>query len=264
MISRTELKIIDERFCAFTDRYRTAGELHPMQQLKLEHSIRVAADARAIAEKSDWDEDEINLAEAIGLLHDTARFPQFEQYKTFSDANSIDHGDLGFQTLEKENLLAELKDEPRALILHSVQYHNKKDLPRTLTAHEEKHLRLIRDADRMDIFFVCWDALASGSVHDNPALMMGVDFTGPPTESVLDQFDRGEAIDYKHIKTMADRFVLQLSWMHDLSYDASKRLVLERGVLDKFIDVLPVKTDRLLRCFTATETFLAASSAQKS
>ena len=256
MITQDELNLLETRFRNFTDRYRKNGTLHPMMQLKLEHSARVAADARAIATGSGWTGNEINLAEAVGLLHDTARFPQFKQYRTFSDADSVDHGDLGAQTLEKENLLEGLKDETRALILHSVQYHNKKDLPRTLTAHEEKHLRLIRDADRMDIFFVCWEVVASGQIHDHPEMMMGVEFTGPPSDAVLDQFERGKSIDYKTIKTMADRFVLQLSWMHDLSYDASKRLVLERGILDKFIDVLPIKTPHLLRCFETTENFL--------
>jgi hypothetical protein len=45
--------------------------------------------------------------------------------------------------------------------------------------------------------------------------------------------------------------------MHDLSYEASKRLVRERGILGKFLDVLPVKNDRLMRCFEKTAAFLA-------
>lgn len=250
------IQTVEERWHAFVNRFRKHELLHPMQQLKLEHSIRVSADSRAIAKGSDWSENEQNLAEAIGLLHDTARFPQFEQYKTFSDADSVDHGDLGFQTLEQESLLEGLSEESRALILHSVRHHNKKDLPQKQTAREEKYLRLIRDADRVDIFFICWDALHSGQVHEHPELMMNIDFAGPPAEEILDQFERGEAINYKNINSMADRFVLQLSWMHDLSYVASKRLVRDRGILDKFIDVLPTKSDRLMRCFEKTEIFL--------
>jgi hypothetical protein len=73
----------------------------------------------------------------------------------------------------------------------------------------------------------------------------------------MDQFERGDKIDYRCMKSMADRFVLQLSWIHDLSYDSTKRLVRERGILDKFIDVLPVRTERLLRCFETTAALLA-------
>jgi hypothetical protein len=218
----------------------------------------VAADARAIAAGQDWPEGEVCLAEAIGLFHDIARFPQFKQYRSFSDADTIDHGDLGVQTLKNENLLDGIADEPRALILHAVQHHNKKELPPPgLTAHEEKHLRLIRDADRLDIFFICWDSIRTGHIHEHPEIIMNIDFYGPPTPAVLAQFERGGTIDYRGMKSMADRFVLQLSWMHDLSYASTKRLVCERGILNKFIDVLPVKTDRLMNCFEKTAAFLA-------
>lgn len=251
------LDLLTQRFRAYVDRFRTGDGLHPMHQLKLEHTIRVAADARAIAAGMNWPEREVNLAEAVGLFHDIARFPQFQQHRSFSDADTVDHGDLGVQTLENESLLDGVADEPRALILHSVQYHNKKDLPRALTAHEEKHLRLIRDADRLDIFFVCWDSIQTGRIHDHPEIIMNIDFNGPPSPSVLDQFERGEAIDYRNMKSMADRFILQLSWIHDMSYDSTKRLVRKRCVLEKFIDVLPVKTDRLMDCFEKTAAFLA-------
>ncbi len=250
------LKILSKRFREYVARFRTDGELHPMHQLKLEHSIRVSADARAIAEGMGWVPEEINLAEAVGLFHDVARFPQFQKYGSFSDADTVDHGDLGVETLRNEQLLEGVAEEPRELILHSVQYHNKKDLPCTLTVHEEKHLRLIRDADRLDIFFVCWHSIHSGHIHDHPEIAMGIDFNGPPTPEVLERFERGEAIDYRSMKSMADRFVLQLSWMYDLSYDASKRLVRERGILDKFLGVLPVRSDRLLHCFDATAAVL--------
>ena len=252
------LKILSERFRDYVDRFRIDGVLHPMHQLKLDHSLRVSVDAREIAAGMNWTQEEVNLAEAVGLFHDTARFPQFEKYKTFSDAESVDHGDLGFQTLEKENLLDGLADEPRDLILHSVQHHNKKHLPPELTAHEEKHLRLIRDADRLDIFFVCWHAIHAGYIHDNPEISMGIVFDGLPTDAVLDQFERGEAIDYRNLNSMADRFILLLSWIHDMSYDSTKRLVHERNILEKFISVLPVKTDRLMKCFETTAELLPA------
>jgi hypothetical protein len=86
---------------------------------------------------------------------------------------------------------------------------------------------------------------------------MNIDFNGSPTSEVLEQFERGERIDYRCMKSMADRFILQLSWIHDLSYASTKRLVRERGILEKFIDVMPVRSDRLLRCFDKTAAFLA-------
>jgi len=227
-----------------------------MLRRKLAHTLRVAEDARTIASGMNWPEHDVCLAEAVGLFHDIARFPQFKKFRSFNDSETIDHGELGFQTLEAGNFLEGLTAESRALILHSVRYHNKRDLPSALTAREEQHLRLIRDADRLDIFFICWESIHSGQVHDHPEIIMNIDFNGPPTDAVLDQFERSGPIDYRSMKSMTDRFVLQLSWIHDLSYDATKRLVRDRKILEKFIDVLPVKTDRLMNCFEKTAALL--------
>ena len=65
-------------FTAYAKRFADAdGTLHPMQQLKLAHSLRVAKNARLIAEGLAWAAPQVALAEIIGLLHDTGRFPQF-------------------------------------------------------------------------------------------------------------------------------------------------------------------------------------------
>ena len=252
-----------DRFRLYTDGYRVDAELHPMQQLKLEHSIRVAADARAIAVGMEWSESEINIAEAVGIFHDTARFPQFEQHKSFADADSFDHGDRGAEILRTGSLLDGLDAATRAVILHAVQFHNKKDLPLKQSAYEEQHLRLIRDADRLDIFHVCWRSLHSGQIHKHPELMMNIEFDGQPSDAVLDQFENGSTINYQSMRSMADRFILQLSWIHDLSYSSSMRIIQQRGVLDQFIEVLPVRTDRMMRCFDKTRAYLDAAQSQQ-
>ena len=128
MITPLELEMLKKRFRVYTDRFRLDGKLQPMHQLKLEHTLRVAADARLLAAGMGWATDEVCLAEAVGLCHDVARFPQYKQYGSFSDSTTVDHGDLGFQTLEDEGLLEGIAAEEYALIRHSVQYHNKKDL----------------------------------------------------------------------------------------------------------------------------------------
>ena len=46
---------------------------------------------------------DITLASFIGLLHDYARFEQWTKYKTYSDKDSIDHGDLAVKRLFEDN-----------------------------------------------------------------------------------------------------------------------------------------------------------------
>ncbi|MFA5689514.1 MAG: HD domain-containing protein [Kiritimatiellales bacterium] len=259
MTSENSARLL-QRFVRYVDSYRKNSVLHPMHQLKLEHTLRVAGDARFIAEQSEFSTAEIDLAEAIGLMHDVGRFSQFKKYGSFDDSKTIDHGDLGAETILTENMLAGINEPERDLILFGVKHHNKKALPPEMNAAAEKLLRLIRDADRLDIFFIGWDVIKTGRIHDHPEIIMGIDFDGAPSDAVLDQFEHSQPIDYRTLNSLADRFVLQLSWMIDLSFPATKKLIIERDILDKFIDILPVKTDRLLNCFRTTKKLLQDDS----
>ena len=40
---------------------------------------------------------DVQLAEIMGLFHDVGRFRQYSIYKTFNDAQSEDHADLGLK-----------------------------------------------------------------------------------------------------------------------------------------------------------------------
>jgi len=66
------------------------GFLHPMLELKLCHSLRVAKNAGFIAAALNFPEAEKLLAEDLGLVHDVGRFTQFAQYGSFRDADTMD------------------------------------------------------------------------------------------------------------------------------------------------------------------------------
>ena len=59
---------------------------------KEQHSLRVMAISKKIAEELKLSEKEIKLATLIGLLHDIGRFEQYTKWKTFSDKISTNHG----------------------------------------------------------------------------------------------------------------------------------------------------------------------------
>lgn len=52
------------------------------------------------------DQDEIDLASLIGLLHDIGRFEQLKRYNCFIDSKTIDHALLGVQILFDDNLIS--------------------------------------------------------------------------------------------------------------------------------------------------------------
>ena len=102
-------------------------------QRKISHMYRVANVSKQIAQKMNLTEEQIKLAELIGLLHDIGRF---EQYKVFDkstasvtmDINKIfDHGQAGVDILKKNNYIRKFiqDDKYDELIYKAIFEHNK-------------------------------------------------------------------------------------------------------------------------------------------
>ena len=122
---------------------------------KFGHSFRVMENAGQIAKSLNLSGEEIELSKLIGLLHDIGRFEQEKIYKTFKDHESIDHGDLGVDILEKENYIREyiVENKYDNIILKAIKNHNKLYIEDGLTKQELLFSKIVRDADKLDIFY---------------------------------------------------------------------------------------------------------------
>ena len=86
-------------------------------------------------------------------MHDIARFEQYTRYHTFKDAESVDHGDLGVEILNKDLHKYIDTDKYDELIKIAVKNHNKYKIEDGLTQEQELFAKIIRDADKIDIFY---------------------------------------------------------------------------------------------------------------
>ena len=132
-------------------------------KLKYKHSYRVMYLCKVIAEDLNLKDKDVELAMVIGLLHDYARFEQWKQFRTFNDANSVDHGDLAVKMLFNDNEIDKF-DIPITYyqtIYEAIKYHNKYDYKKNTTERNKLFCKLIKDADKLDIFYLishvkCW------------------------------------------------------------------------------------------------------------
>ena len=73
-------------------------------KLKIEHILRVENYSKQIATNLKLNEEQIQLAELIGIFHDIGRFKQAEKYHTFSDKESgINHAEYSIKVLYEDN-----------------------------------------------------------------------------------------------------------------------------------------------------------------
>jgi hypothetical protein len=179
------------------------------------------------------------LVHISALLHDVGRFSQYATYKTYCDPLSVDHGDLGREVLESEDILTGLSQGGKRVILETVRLHNKKTLPGELDEPLATVVRAVRDADKLDIVPVVLDKVAPGA-PDNPVIRLGLDLDSDRfTRSVFDQVAARKMVEYTAMRFVNDFKLLLVSWSYGLTYTWTRRQVLERGYLDKIFRLLP-------------------------
>src|SRR4030042_5618064 len=122
--------------------------------LKENHTFDVCKNVVGIAGELGFSDEDIMLSEVIALFHDIGRFPQYAKYKTFRDRKSVNHGLLGAQTLIQEKILQPLPDNEQELIIKVVRFHNAFSIPKSEKEDVVFFLKLIKDADKLDIWRV--------------------------------------------------------------------------------------------------------------
>jgi len=221
-------------FASYIEGFRNAGGALPGPlEFKRVHSARVAGNAALIAAGLELDAEESALARAAGLLHDAGRFNQFKLYASFKDASSLDHGQEGRRVLETEAASLFPGADARDRLLCAVQYHNRKaeELPAGLPPGHDSLLKLVRDADKIDILEELVDSVEKDGFRRLHAMVPDIKLTKDLTPGVLEAAARGETLAIKDLFTLADILVMAAGWFNDLNYTPARRLAADRGFL---------------------------------
>lgn len=207
--------------------------------LKLDHCLRVFQEAETITAREGFGPDAVRRSLWAALFHDVGRFPQYAAHKTFDDRKSTDHGRLGVRTLKRRGLLNSLGEKDGKIVQAAVVLHNKRFLPPGLPDWVAIPARVVRDADKLDIFQVMLDHLRPG-VKNNPVVTLGLrDDPDVCTDALVEQILAGNLGDYVRMRTLNDFRLLLCSWVYDLNFPASRQAVHERGYLEELLDELP-------------------------
>ena len=206
--------------------YTEDEEVQQAIRMKEVHTGYVTSIAVELAKHLHLSAHDVQLAEIMGLFHDVGRFRQFTLYRTFNDAVSEDHAALGLKVLDELPFLSRLVPEDEALVRFSILNHNKKVIAPTEDARQLFFARLLRDADKLDIFRVLRPFLAPP------------DGTGVSPD-FLEKFIAGDQVDYTKIRTMDDRKLVRLMWVYDVNFSWTLQRVKERGYIEDIIAHLP-------------------------
>lgn len=210
-------------------------------QLKYNHSLRVAGYCITIAEALHLSETEISLAYITGLLHDIGRFDQLKRYGTFNDAASTDHASLSCQVIKSHKILHFLSPGQQQDILTAIENHNKIAVDQNVKGFTLQLSRLIRDADKTDIYQVVTDYYAHKQENQDARMQLGLPDTGDIHPEFLQRMHKHQLLDIHQVKNLNELKLLQISWIFDINYKETLQLIHHNHSVEKIFASLPAK-----------------------
>lgn len=205
-------------------------------RLKIVHTYGVTECSRQIAMRMSLPEEDRQLAQLIGLLHDIGRFEQLKRFDSF-EPDTMDHAGFGVQILFEEGMIRKFvaDDTWDSVIRTAIAKHSDFRLEGVRDERELLHSRIIRDADKLDNCRV--------KLEDTIETMLGVSAreVGETALSpeVLRQFRNKESIRALTRKTKLDYWLSYLAYFFDINFKVSMEMIQENDYINRLINRIP-------------------------
>lgn len=200
--------------------------------LKINHIIRVSSISKGIAETLNMSEEDIKLAEFIGLLHDIGRFEQIRVYNTFYDKDSVNHAEYGVKVLFEDGLIENFNVEEKyyKIIKLAILNHNKSRIENGLNEKELIHAKIIRDSDKLDIYNVLLTDTVQNTYECET--LENEEFS----EEIVREFKEDNLIIYKNMQTNADLWIAHIAYVFDFYFRESYIKLKEKDYINKLFE----------------------------
>lgn len=213
--------------------------------LKVAHIFRVSKLSKKIATSLNLPEEDIKLAELIGLLHDIGRFEQVRKYNTFIDKISINHGEYGAKVLFDDNLIEKFNIDEKyyKIIKTAILNHNRSEIEDNLTEQELLHSKIIRDADKLDIFYVLLTDDIKNTYGCSAEDMQNETFS----DEIIKEFKVDHIINYKKRATYGDIWISHMAYIFNFYYKSSYVVMKEKDYLNKLTQKMNFKNTQTIQ-----------------
>ena len=208
-------------------------------EIKADHCRKVSNEIVGLAQNLNLTDEEILLAETIGLFHDVGRFRQYVRYQTFSDSKSQNHAELALDVIKENNVLSELSKEEQNVIFKSILNHSRAEIIPDKNEKVNFYSKLIRDADKLDIWRLITEYYMVKEQKENKTLELELPDKEEITDEVLNSIMNKQVVLKESMKTLNDFKLLQIAWIFDLNFKYSIQRVYEKKYLDKIFVALP-------------------------
>lgn len=226
--------LVYQAYEEYSKKYDTEN---PMILLKKEHMLRVAKINKRLAQEIGLEEEQIEVAEVIGLLHDIGRYEQVRRFHTFNDAKSVKHANLGVEILFQEGKIRSFIKDTKYddIIKKAIYYHGQDKIDSSLQGIEKIHCQLIRDADKLDILSI----LTKEDLSTVCSAPIDVVLNGRISQEIEREFFEDHKIDYSKREEATEAIVCWLAYPFDIYFPQTMKWLKEEKYMQKIIKRFP-------------------------
>ena len=226
-----DIEIAKKYFDKYTSKHDMSNE---KIYSKYNHTYRTCEQSLNICKSLKLNEEDINLAYLIALLHDFGRFEQVRMYNTFIDIKSIDHADLACKLLFEDGYIRKfIKDKSYdEIIRKSIYFHNKYSIDEDLNERELMHAKIIRDADKLDIVYNIINLNQINFEDDDSNINNNVKYA----------YENKKPVKREEHTTKNDALLIMFAFAFDLNYDYSYKYYKDNNVIEKMYSKLKNKS----------------------
>ena len=227
-------------FLAHVDHYRDhAGDDAHLVDRKLRHTMRVVGHMKQIIKEADVSDRLASVMEIAALLHDVGRFPQMVENGTYDDQAGLNHAELGAEILSESQLLTDMHDDARAVIVDAVRHHNLGVLPDDLTPASLRVTEALRDADKLDALRNNIKYMGKEAQHGK---MLKSGLLWDENEVSADVFKLAQSrqlIPFQSIQLSNDYILFICCWLYDLHFPYAYKQLERSGNYETLLSKLP-------------------------
>jgi len=229
---------------AFSSYVQTYYSADPLIQenisLKEEHSFRVLNYAQDIAISEGLEAEARFAIELSALFHDLGRFEQFSRYQTFQDKLSVNHALLGYKSLQEKQFCAHLPEQTKTYLGIAILMHNRLKVPTFKNKFLDVMVKMVRDADKLDILYVILNNLRYKSKNYKVVFNLK-DEPDQISPAVVKTLEAKRLVDYSKLEFINDFKLLLVSWIYDFNFSYSYQVIKKNNWLESIFDFLPAQ-----------------------
>lgn len=234
-----DLEKCKKEFLKYADKFDFEKEGIKRKQL---HSLRVMEECKKVAKALKLNEEEIELAELIGLLHDIGRFEQYNRENEYRNEMILDHANLGVEILVKDDYIKKYIDDKYyiPIILKAIKNHNKLEIEDDLNEEELLYAKIIRDADKLDIFYegveIYWNTKKEKENIENSKISHKI-------EQQLKNEKQVEKLGNER-KDTVDSLLILLSYIYDINFRETLEMIDKEDFVNKILNRFDFKDEK--------------------